>query len=156
MSAERRRLTLALLLSLLIHTLLLSLISGGQGHGLPGFGFPWRERRIEAPELRIVLVPAQVTAAEPLVTSVEEPLRQASIGQPVVGGPALTPSVSPAPIWGGTSEAIAARGQGDGTGQADGRGQAMSQTPRRVRLLRGRLCPLKSPVTRQPHRSLCR
>ena len=46
MSAERRRLTLALLLSLLIHTLILSLTFGGDGPGLPGFGLPWRERRI--------------------------------------------------------------------------------------------------------------
>jgi hypothetical protein len=39
MSPERRRLTYALLLSLLIHTLLLSLTFGGQGLWLPGFGF---------------------------------------------------------------------------------------------------------------------
>ena len=104
-SAERRRLTLALLLSLLIHALLLSLTFGGQGFGLPGFGFPWRERRIEATDLNVVLVPAQVTAAEPAGTSVKEPL-QASIEQPVAGGPAPTPSVSPAPTLGRTAEAI--------------------------------------------------
>ena len=40
MSAERSRLTLAFLLSLLIHTLLLSLTFGGQMLGLPGFSFP--------------------------------------------------------------------------------------------------------------------
>ena len=68
MSPERRRLTHALLLSLLIHALLLSLIFGGHGFWLPGFGFPWRERRIEVPDLRVVVVPAQVTAAEPAVT----------------------------------------------------------------------------------------
>ncbi|TMH36628.1 MAG: TonB C-terminal domain-containing protein [Betaproteobacteria bacterium] len=65
MSPERRRLTLALLLSLLIHTLLLSLIFDGQGLGLPGFGFPWQDRRIEVPDLHVVLVPAPVTATEP-------------------------------------------------------------------------------------------
>lgn len=89
MSAERRRLALALLLSLLIHALLLSLTFGGQGLGLPGFGFPWRERRIEAPDLRVVLVPVQVTAAKPAGTPVKEPLQQASIAQTVAGGPAL-------------------------------------------------------------------
>jgi len=55
MSPEHSRLTYALLLSLLIHTLLLSLTFGGQGLWLPGFGFPWRDRRIEAPDLRVVV-----------------------------------------------------------------------------------------------------
>src|SRR5260221_8966763 len=45
MSSERRRLTYALLLSLLIHALLLSLIFSGEGLWLPGFGFPWQDRR---------------------------------------------------------------------------------------------------------------
>ncbi len=58
----------SLLLSLLIHGLLLSLTFSGQGLGLPGLRFPWQERRIEVPELRVVLVPAPVTAAEPAVT----------------------------------------------------------------------------------------
>ena len=48
-SPEHGRLTHALLLSLLIHTLLLSLTFGGQGLWLPGFGFAWRGGRIEAP-----------------------------------------------------------------------------------------------------------
>jgi len=108
MSPERRRLAFALLLSLLIHTLLLSLTFGGQGLGLPGFGFPWQERRIEVPDLHVVLMPAQVKAAEPARTAVEEPLQQASIEQPVAGRPALTPSVSPVPTLGRTAEAIAA------------------------------------------------
>jgi hypothetical protein len=64
-----RRLTLALLLSLLIHALLLSLTFGGQGRGLPGIGFPWQERRFEAPDLRVVLMPMKVTATEPADTS---------------------------------------------------------------------------------------
>jgi hypothetical protein len=67
-SPERGRLTYALLLSLLIHALLLSLTFGGQGLWLPGFGFPWQDRRIEVPDLRVVVVPAQVTAAEPAIT----------------------------------------------------------------------------------------
>ena len=107
MSPERRRLAFALLLSLLIHTLLLSLTFGGQGLGPPGFGFPWQERRIEVPDLHVVLMPAQVKAAEPARTAVEEPLQQASIEQPVAGRPALTPSVSPVPTLGRTADAIA-------------------------------------------------
>ena len=106
MSAERRRLALALLLSLLMHTLLLSLTFGGQALGLPGFAFPWRERRIEAPDLRVVLVPAQVTAAEPAGTSATEPPQRASIEPTVAGGPALTPPVSSATFLGRAAEAI--------------------------------------------------
>ena len=101
MSPEHRRLThallLSLLLSLLIHTLLLSLTFDGQGLWLAGFRFPWQDRRIEVPNLRIVVVPAQVTATEPAVTPVAQPLQQASVEQPVVNGPAPTPSVSRAP-----------------------------------------------------------
>ena len=104
MNRERRRLTLALLLSLLIHALLLRLTFSGQGLGLPGFAFPWRHQRIEVPQLRAVLVPAQVTAAEPAVTPVAEPLQQASVEQPVAGG--LAPSVSPAPTPRRTAAAI--------------------------------------------------
>ena len=55
MSPERRRLAPALLLSLLIHAWLLSLTFGGQGLWLPGFGFPWQERRIEEADLRVVV-----------------------------------------------------------------------------------------------------
>ncbi|MGZ9014576.1 MAG: hypothetical protein ACXW2L_20195, partial [Burkholderiales bacterium] len=52
-SSERWRTASSLLLSLLIHGLLLSLTFGGQGVGLPGLGFPWQERRVEVPELRL-------------------------------------------------------------------------------------------------------
>lgn len=106
MSAERKRLTLTLLLSLLIHTLLLSLTFGDQGFGLPGFALPWQERRIEAPDLRVVLVPAQATATKPAGTPVKEPLQQASIEQTISDGPALRPSVSSPPTLGRTAEAI--------------------------------------------------
>jgi TolA protein len=103
---EQERLALALLLSLLFHTLLLSLIFGGQGLGLPGFGFPWRDRRIEAPDVRVALVPTHVRAAESAITSVAEPLQQASIEQPVASGPAPTPSMSRAPRVGRKAAAI--------------------------------------------------
>jgi outer membrane biosynthesis protein TonB len=90
---ERTRLTLALLLSLLIHALLLSLIFGGGGW-LPGFLFPWQDRRIEEPDLRVVVVPAQVPAAAPAAAPVAEALQQESVEQPVASGPALTPPTS--------------------------------------------------------------
>ncbi|MFG6443509.1 TonB C-terminal domain-containing protein [Roseateles sp. LKC17W] len=57
----------AALLSLLAHGLLLSL-SFGQGQGLPGLDFPWQTRRVEAPELRVVLAsppPGQATLPTP-------------------------------------------------------------------------------------------
>jgi hypothetical protein len=89
-------LALALLLSLLIHALLLSLTFGGEELGPPGLVFPWRDRRIEVPDLRIVLVPAHVTPAEPAVMSVAEPSQRVSIDPPVAGGPAPTLPVLPA------------------------------------------------------------
>ncbi|MBP7659914.1 MAG: hypothetical protein KA778_07915, partial [Burkholderiaceae bacterium] len=61
MSADRRRLTLSVLLSLLFHAVLLSLTFDGQGPGFPGIGFPWQERRAEVPDLRLVILSAQAT-----------------------------------------------------------------------------------------------
>ena len=87
MNPEYWRLTPALLLSLLMHALLLTLTFGGQGLW-PGFGFPWQPRRIEAPDLRVVVVPGQVTAAESLP--------QTPVEQTVASGPLPTPSISAA------------------------------------------------------------
>jgi outer membrane biosynthesis protein TonB len=108
MSLEHWRQAIALLLSLLMHALLLSLTFGGQGLGLPGIGFPWRDRRVEAPDLRVVFVSTRVAPAESAITSVAGPLRHPSIAAPVAGGPAPTPtpSRSPAPPLGGMAVAI--------------------------------------------------
>ena len=108
MSSERWRMASSLLLSLLMHGLLLSLTFGGQGLGLPGLGFPWQERRVEVPELRVVLVPAPITPAEPAVNSVAGPAQQASIEPPVAGGRAPTPPASPAPLRGRALEIVPA------------------------------------------------
>ena len=108
MSSERWRMASSLLLSLLIHGLLLSLTFGGQGLGLPGLSFPWQERRIEVPELRVVLVPAPIAPAEPAVKSVAGPAPQASIEPPVAGGRAPTPPASPAPLRGRGLEIVPA------------------------------------------------
>ena len=135
MSAEHRRLTHALLLSLLIHTLLLSLTFGGQGRWLLGFGFPWQDRRIEVPDLRVVVVPAQVTAAEPAVTPVAEPLQQAWVEQPVASGPAPMPSVSRAPTQPRTAAAIVpgANPRADANPRTDAAtGTAPAKTPLRA------------------------
>ena len=133
-SPEHRRLTHALLLSLLIHALLLSLILGGQGLWRPGFGFPWQVRRIEAPDLRVVVVPPQVTAAEPAVTPVAEPSQQAWVEQPVASGPARTPPVSRAPTPRRTAAAIVpeANPRAEGNPRTDAAtGAAPAQTPLR-------------------------
>ena len=105
-SGEHRPMVLALLLSLLFHVLLLSLTFGGDTLGLPGLVAPWRDRRVEEPDLRIVLVPAPVNAAEPARQPVVEPPRRASIDPPVAGRRATAPPVSPAlspPVTGVTA-----------------------------------------------------
>ncbi|HEV7867266.1 MAG TPA: hypothetical protein VGO90_06260, partial [Chthoniobacteraceae bacterium] len=83
-SSSRRspeeRLAYAVLLSWLLHALLLCLTFGGYGW-LPGFSFPWQVRRSAVPELRVLLVPARITAAE----------------RPVIAQ-ALTPPVSDASV----------------------------------------------------------
>jgi hypothetical protein len=62
---EPWRMRTALLLSLLVHALLLSIALGGQTFGLPGLYLPWKERRLAANELRILLAPAQAPAPAP-------------------------------------------------------------------------------------------
>src|SRR5207248_2275646 len=105
-SPERGPLTYSLLLSLLIHALLLSLTFGGEGRWLFGFGFPWQVRRIEVPDLRVVLVPAQVIATEQAVEPVAAPSQQTGVEQPAVSGPPPTPFVSLAPTPARTAAAI--------------------------------------------------
>lgn len=107
MNTERRPLTLALLLSLLSHALLLSLSFGGDGW-LPGFGFPWQERRIEAPDLRVVLMPTRVAAAAPVgMMSIQQPRQPTSVERPAAGEAPLMPFASLAPTRGRTAEVIA-------------------------------------------------
>ena len=93
MNAEDKRLALALLLSLLAHSLLMSLALGGWALWLPRFALPW-DRRIEAPDLQVVVVPAQPAATEPAVTPVPESTQPPPVEQPVASPPALTRSVS--------------------------------------------------------------
>jgi len=106
MSAERKRLAYALLLSLLIHTALLSLILGGEGLWLPRFGFPWQDRKSMASDLRAEIIPGQIAAMEPAVTLVAQPLPQPRDEQPVIDGPTRAPSVRGAPTPRPTGTAI--------------------------------------------------
>jgi membrane protein involved in colicin uptake len=108
---DRTRLAFALLFSLLIHALLLSLTLGGQGLGLPGFGFPWQDRRAEVPELRVVLAPARVTAALPAVTSMTVPSQPTLIEQSVADNEPPPPFLSRAPAPRRSADAIVPKGE---------------------------------------------
>src|SRR5512138_1041098 len=74
---ERRRLAYALLLSLLLHALLMRLTFDAQGFWLPGFSFPWQDRRTEVPDLRVVVVPAPIAAVEPTSAPTSAPFAAA-------------------------------------------------------------------------------
>jgi hypothetical protein len=84
---EPWRLNTAVLLSLLIHALLLSMALGGRTFGLPGLHFPWKEVRPEASDLRILLAPAPAAAPTPADTS---PTEMASATLPPMDQPAVT------------------------------------------------------------------
>ena len=64
---ERRRLLLALGVSLVAHALLLSLVFGGSGMGAPGLALPWQDRRAQADDLSIVLTPPPMPRPAPPV-----------------------------------------------------------------------------------------
>jgi hypothetical protein len=108
---ERRRLIGALLLSLLIHGLLLSLTFDERGLGLPGFGAPWQDRRTEVPELRVVIVPARGATAEPTPPPAAEPLQMEPLAPPPAVATAAPPSSDPAPTLGGPATVIVGTAQ---------------------------------------------
>ncbi|MBV8034190.1 TonB C-terminal domain-containing protein [Roseateles sp.] len=93
----------ALLVSLLVHALLLSLTFGGEGLGLPGLTLPWQARRAEVPDLRVVLVtptaePVGVPAppAEaPTTHAATTPAPQAEVTQAVDDAPPAAPAALP-------------------------------------------------------------
>ncbi|MDR0775095.1 MAG: TonB family protein [Azonexus sp.] len=94
MPIKRGRLFLAYLLSLLLHALLLSLaFGGGEGLGLPSFTFPWQQRSVEAPSLRVVLQPVRKAATAPVLMPSAAPV-SASSELAVAAGPASPPSGS--------------------------------------------------------------
>ena len=96
-SHDCRRLGLALLLSLLAHALLLSLTLGGDQLGLPGFAFPWLERRVAVPDLRVVVLPPPVANVAPSVTLDDRPLPQALAEQSAPAKPEVISSAPPEP-----------------------------------------------------------
>lgn len=87
---RRGRLPSALLVSLLVHGVLLSL-SFGDGLGLPGLELPWQKRRVEVPELRVQLV--LPTAAPPAEAAPANAVADEAAAPP----PDVAPSVAPEP-----------------------------------------------------------
>ena len=69
-TSDYRPLIYALLGSLLIHALLLSLAFGGEGLW-PDFALPWHERRVEVPDLRVVVLPPQADRVEKTPAAIE-------------------------------------------------------------------------------------
>jgi hypothetical protein len=96
------RMHTALLLALLIHALLLSISLGGQTFGLPGLNFPWKERRLGANELRILLAPAQPANTSPIE---QAKTVLAAVDKPEVARAATAMTMPPSAI--GHSEAAA-------------------------------------------------
>ena len=95
MPLERKRLALGLLLSLLFHALLLSLTFAGQGFGLAGLRLPWQNRRADAPDIRVKILPELAQAAEPLQDAAIA--AKATLAQPAGAEPAMLTVVSRAP-----------------------------------------------------------
>jgi TonB C terminal len=61
--SDQRRMSTALLIAVLLHALLLSITFGGQTLGLPGFRLPWKERRLGADDLQVMLAPLPAPAS---------------------------------------------------------------------------------------------
>jgi outer membrane biosynthesis protein TonB len=72
LTRDQPRLTIALLLSLLFHALLLSLQFGIPGLGLPGLQMPWDERRALAPALTVRIVGANRAAGAAATSTATE------------------------------------------------------------------------------------
>ena len=107
---EPRRLAWAVLASLLVHAMLLSLNFGGSEPGLPGLGWPWKERRGQVPDVRLVLQPAPATAEpapagvleaaaarEPTPADVRAPTSLEAQSEPDASAGSDAPAPAPAP-----------------------------------------------------------
>jgi chemotaxis protein histidine kinase CheA len=74
LTSDQSRLTVALLLSLLVHAFLLLLQFGIPGLGLPGLQMPWDERRALAPALTVRIVGATRAPNSPAMAASPAPL----------------------------------------------------------------------------------
>ena len=100
---ERRDLAFALLFSLLVHAVLLSLTFGRGGLWLPGSDVRWPDRRLEMPELRVVLVPASPVPERSTVGSLGSQSPSAAIDPPLPAQEAVARPAVPAPHRPGTA-----------------------------------------------------
>ncbi len=93
------RLPEALLISLVLHAVLLSLQFGVLGDGLPWFGNPFDARRANVPDLYAILqapAPPPVSTPEPPVSTGATVTRIVPVGmRPVGRQPALVPGIAP-------------------------------------------------------------
>jgi len=106
-AAPRQRLAPALLLSLLLHGLLLTLSFGGSGLGLPGLKLPWQERRAQEPEISLELrqpapAPPALVSPQPAeeaapITAQSPQAQRALPPEPAVPAPALPAEPEPLP-----------------------------------------------------------
>ena len=97
---QSRPLSWAVLFSVLAHALLLSLTFSGDEFGLTGLDFAWRERRVDAADVRLVLAPRQRAASAPAATfgaSVNEAAPPPSLAQPLPAASVLTVTLPDAP-----------------------------------------------------------
>jgi hypothetical protein len=94
--SDQRRMSTALLVAVLLHVALLSLTFGGQAFGLPGFKLPWKQRRLGADDLQIMLrsLPAlPAKEANPVVASEDV----STIGS-TVSSTSISPIATPSPM----------------------------------------------------------
>lgn len=99
----------ALLASLLVHALLLSLSFGGEGLGLPGLALPWQARRAEVPDLRVVLVapPAAPLPAPEPVEPVKPAVQAGATEETTEGTTEEVTEEAPPPMLAAPAEAAA-------------------------------------------------
>ena len=104
---QSRPLSWAVLFSVLAHALLLSLTFSGDEFGLTGLDFAWRERRVDAADVRLVLAPVRRAAsapAAPFGASVNEAAPPPSPAQPLPAASVLTVTLPDAPALESSAE----------------------------------------------------
>jgi hypothetical protein len=94
--SDQRRMGTALLVAVLLHAVVLSITFGGQTFGLPGFKLPWKQRRLGADELQVMLrsIPRPpAKEANPVLA----PEDVSTIGS-TVSSTSISPMAAPSPM----------------------------------------------------------
>lgn len=94
---DPRRLSTAVLVSLIAHALLLSIAIGGKTFGLPGLTFPWKDRRSEASDLHVTLAPLQ-RAVPPAATALPAAPSAGTVNDTSIALPMSLPAPVPVPV----------------------------------------------------------